>query len=179
MPGDVLDLGRIRPFTVAVGGGPGVDTSAPSGVFLYTPWDTEDPTFYNPGLLSFVQLNARKLGEERERVFLTPSRRRPEPPPYRPPEIDPLRMRDGMPDNIDRIAPPTLTRYFSTMTIKREDETRLSLGRRQVDVVRYSMAGPVGAAYVDREGVIVRVDVGSHLLPGRRRWIRLLWPSEY
>lgn len=179
-PGEASNalLWSYRPFDIAVRNVPGVKEAAPSGIFLYTPWDTEDPTFYNPGLLSFVGIGSPGP-EEGDRVFLTPSRHRPAPPPYRPREIDPLSMRDGMPGNIDRTAPPSLSRYFSTATLKREGELTLSQGGRQIDVVRYSIGGEVGAAYVDRDGVIVRVDVEGHLLPRSRRWIRLLSPWEY
>ena len=152
-------------FTVPLATHDDLDTSIPSGMFLFRPDPRGIHFFMNPALLGFVIPDLVPEGWEQRVMFFRPTF------PVRYPNAGYVgRERD-------RVA--ALRRYYVKRTLELEETMEMEIGGRTLNVRKIDVSGAVRPAYIDEFGRIVRIDLDPDPITRRPRHIRILFPSEY
>ncbi len=131
-----------------------------------------DITFANPGLLSIVipVLREEKVNK-REFLF------------FKPAGVG--TMPAGLMDmsgwvRRERDTQRSISRYFDKMTIEFEAyEEGVEMGVRTVSAWRVEASGSMRKFWVDAEDRVIKVELDPHPRTNQKRWIRMLYPSEY
>lgn len=161
-----------------------------------------DPIFANPGLLSLLVPAVWEAGGDGELLLFTPTR-----PDLAPGEgggipISIVPMVPGIPGTSvlangipgldwgrfmiggsktsgdkDRAENPA--RYFQPGEMQILGPTRVEVGPRMVEALELRMSNYPYAAWIDNRGKVLRVDITGDVPAKERRWLRLLFPSEY
>ncbi len=164
-----------------------------------------DPTFANPGLLSLLLPALREVGGSSEVLLFTPTR--PDLVPGDgggiPIQIVPIVpgipnvpgspifsggipgldwgkfMIGGSKTAGDRDRATNPTRYFQPSQMQVLGHSRVQVGPRTVEALELRMSTYPYAAWIDDQGRVLRVDITGDVPEEERRWLRLLYPSEY
>ena len=161
-----------------------------------------DPTFANPGLLSLIVPVLREAGGDGELLLFTPTR-----PDLAPGEgggipISLVPIVPGIPGSSllsggipgldwgrfmiggnktagdkDRAENPA--RYFQPSRMQILGHSSVQVGPRTVEALELRMSNYPYAAWIDDRGKVLRVDITGDVPEEERRWLRLLYPSEY
>jgi len=181
--------GREWKFTINVANHDDLDREARSGMYLFLPSALTclgrrgeagrpaycadgEPAFANPGLLSIVlpvmweeQVNKKKF------LFFVPSGIGTTPAGL---------YNMSRWTQLERDQLRNLTRYYRKIDIEFEEFVEaVEVGPRTVDVWKFDASGAMRAIYTDADGVVLKVDIDPHPVTNGKRWIRLLYPSEY
>ena len=70
-------------------------------------------------------------------------------------------------------------RYFQITNVTLGVSTTVEIGRRSMHAWELDVGRGLRKAYVDPDGVVLRVDLERTPDRSRQRWIRLVFPSEY
>ena len=74
----------------------------------------------------------------------------------------------------------SISRYFDKMTIEFEAyEEGVEMGVRTVSAWRVEAGGSMRKFWVDAENRVIKVELDPHPRTNQKRWIRMLYPSEY
>jgi hypothetical protein len=176
---------------------PGFDDSIPAGMFLFYPSDlscmippflvqqsdighlriahsckASEIAFANPGLFSLV-IPALRESDTGEGDFLFFSPIGPELYPgvaagFAGPMVSNNMIGAGDPRN-----------YFERMRIELGERETIEVGSRRPSAWRLIPDDGIEAIFVDDEGKVLRVDLGSRPPLMKESWIRLQFPSEY
>jgi hypothetical protein len=176
---------------------PGVDDSIPAGMFLLFPSDfacmippylaqrsdigqlriaqrcrTSDLAFANPGLFSLAMPAFWENGTgEADFLFFAPLG----------PELYPG-VGAGFAGPIasnNMIGAGDSRNYFDRVRLRLEDRETIEVGSRKPTAWKIVPDDGVEAIFVDDEGKVLRIDLGSRPPRMRENWIRLQYPSEY
>ena len=80
----------------------------------------------------------------------------------------------------ERDALRSISRYFDKMTIEFEAyEEGVEMGVRKVAAWRVEASGSMRKFWVDNEDRVIKVELDPHPRTSQKRWIRMLYPSEY
>ena len=165
-----------------------------------------DPAFANPGLLSLLLPALWEARGDTEFVFFSPTR--PDlapgsgggipvtfvpaipsgpgvpgsgliPGAFAVPGLDFVKtlFSEKTVGDKDRARDPA--RYFWPSGLKLKERSRIDVGPRKMEALPLAMTIYPGTAYVDDWGKVLRVDINPDAAEDRRRWLRLLHPSEY
>ncbi|MFQ5744772.1 MAG: hypothetical protein ACE5HV_14465, partial [Acidobacteriota bacterium] len=186
--------GREWKFDVPIASNSHLDLEAQSGLYLYLPsglgcmgrlsdmrpsqpmrrrsnCDFSDPAFANPGLLSLVlpQLREQARGEL-EVLFFTP--------------IGVGTRAAGLIDmrrwlSRERGSLRNLDRYYDPSKLKLAEPAEVQVGGRTMDAWRLDVGGSVRDVFVDSAGRVLRENIDPDPTTFAKRWIRLLFASEY
>jgi hypothetical protein len=189
--------GRDWEMTVPDRDHPGVDESIPAGMFLFFPSDlscmippylarmsdigqlrivqrcrTTELAFANPGLLSLAMPTIWESGSgEGDLLFFAPIG--PELYPgvaagFAGPMVANNMIGAGDPRN-----------YFDRVRLRFGERETIEVGGRKATAWRLVPDDGIEAIFVDDEGKVLRIDLGSRPPRMRENWIRLQFPSEY
>jgi hypothetical protein len=164
-----------------------------------------DPTFANPGLLSLLLPALREAGGDAELLLFTPTR--PDLAPGGsggiPLNIVPIVpgipgvgggsiFTNGIPGldwgrfiiggsktSGDRDRAENPARYFQPSRMRILGQSQVEVGPRNLEAAELRMSTYPFAAWIDEQGKVLRIDVTDVAPEGERRWLRLLFPSEY
>lgn len=152
-------------FNVPIASHGPLDLDVPEGLFLFRSRPAGVDYFTNPALLDFAVPAAIPERWKQRTLFLRPTI------PARYPAAGWIRA--------ERDRQGNLGRSYDKITLEARDETVLEIAGRTLRVRRLSIGGPMGDAYIDDFGRIVRIDLDIDSQTRKDRWVRLLFPSEY
>ena len=152
-----------------------------------------DVAFANPGFLSLALATLWEAGGERSFLFWMPTG-----PEVLPGSRSSLGFsnlqgtaRGGLANKPDWSKARELWRHYRAVTLTAGETATIAVGRRRMEATRiYLSSSTIGAAYVDADRMVLRMDLnpqqfgmtGDRALmrfSGSELWIRLLFASEY
>lgn len=161
-----------------------------------------DPTFANPGLLSLLVPAIWEAGGNSELLLFTPTRPDLAPGAGGGIPISIVPMVPGIPGTSvlasgipgldwgrfmiggsktsgdkDRAEDPA--RYFRPGEMQILGHTRVEVGPRTIEALELRMSNYPYSAWIDDRGKVLRLDITGDVPVEERRWLRLLFPSEY
>ena len=181
--------GREWKFNIAVANHDDLDKETRSGMYLFLPSALSclgrrgeagrpaicadgEVAFANPGLLSIV-LPAmwEEQVNKKEFLFFIPSGVGTTPSGL-------LNMSRWT--RIERDQLRNLTRYYRKTDIEfKEFAEQVEVGPRTVGAWEFDGSRDMRSFYTDADGVVLKVELDPHPVTRGKRWIRLLYPSEY
>lgn len=181
--------GREWKFNIAIASHDDLDLEVPYGMYLYVPTGLRclgspgtpgrparcaggDPAFANPGLLSLaLPVMWEEQVNEKEFLFFMPSGVGTLPAGL-------MNMSGWLRRERDTLR--NFTRYYEKTDLEVKDYAQgVEIGPRTVDAWKLDGSGQMGEVYTDPDGRVLRVDLEPHPVTYGKRWIRLLFPSEY
>ncbi len=181
--------GREWKFNIAIARHDDLDFGGPVGLYAYVPTALRclgarseigrpprcsggDPAFANTGLLSIaLPVRWEEQVNEKEFLFFMPSGVGTLPGGL----MDMNRLMRRERDQLGNI-----TRYYDKTDLKIEEYVqRVEIGPRFVDAWLLDGSGEMGEFYAEPDGRVLKVSIGPHPVTYGKRWIRLLFPSEY
>jgi len=152
-----------------------------------------DVAFANPGFLNLALPALWEAGGKRSVMFLMPTG-----PEVLPGSRSSLgfsnlqgTVRGGLANKPDWSKARDLRRHYRAVTLTVGGRVRIAVGRRRMEATRiFLSSSTIGAAYTDKDGKILRLDLnpqsfgmtgdGTRMrFSGPELWIRLLFASEY
>ncbi len=181
--------GREWKFNIAIASHDDLDLAVPYGLYPYVPTGLRclgnpsspgrpsrcaegDPAFANPGLLSLaLPVMWEEQVNEKEFLFFMPSGVGTLPSGL-------MNMSGWMRRERDTLR--NFTRYYEKTDLEVMDYAQgVEIGPRTVDAWHLDGSGRMGELYTDPDGRVLRVNIEPHPVTHGKRWIRLLFPSEY
>jgi len=176
-------------FNIAIASHRGLDLAAQTGLYLFMPsalrclghqgvpgrparCNDGEIAFANPGLLSVaLPVLWEEQVNEKELLFFKPDGVGTTPSGL-------MNMGDWVRRERDQLG--SITRYFGRAKLEfREYVEQIEVGPRTVGGWKVDAGGSMRELYTDGNGTVLRVEIDPHPVTNGRRWIRLLYPSEY